>query len=155
MRSDRARLRNVNDLLSGIFLIAVALLALWFTRHLSTGTATSMGPGYVPRLLCLIQIAFGIGAILQAFFGRGALADSWALRPLVAVLAGVALFAVTFDAYGVVVAVIGLVVVSTFGCRETSWKEAIALSIFMAAFAVLVFVKGLELPVTVWPSLGG
>ena len=53
------RIRNPNDVCVGGMLIAVALLALWLTRNLTQGTAASMGPGYVPRLLCLAQIAPG------------------------------------------------------------------------------------------------
>ena len=55
-----ARRTDWQDLLFGLFLIAVAGIALAATRTLSGGTAADMGPGYVPRAIAIMLLAFGL-----------------------------------------------------------------------------------------------
>ena len=63
------RIRNMNDLLAGLFLIAVAVLALALTWNLRSGSAVSMGPGYLPKLLIGIQLIFGAAIVAQGISG--------------------------------------------------------------------------------------
>ena len=51
---------NVPDLAFGVLLIAVGAIAWVLVADLPVGTATSMGPGYVPRGLALMIAAFGV-----------------------------------------------------------------------------------------------
>ena len=143
--------RNVNDVLAGLFLIAVAALAFALTWHLRSGSAVSMGPGYLPKLLIAIQFIFGVGIVAQGIFGAPDRLESWSLRPLVWILASVAFFGVTIERFGLVVAVFGLVVLSALAHRGTRPIEGLALAAVLAAFSVLVFVKALGLPMPVWP----
>jgi len=48
-----ARRTDWQDLLFGLFLIAVAAIALTATRTLSGGNAADMGPGYMPRAIAI------------------------------------------------------------------------------------------------------
>ncbi len=146
------RVRNPNDLFVGALLIVTALLALWLTRHLSIGTASSMGPGYVPRMLCFVQIVLGVAIAMQGFLLKGDPLEAWIPRPLFWVLASVAFFALTVERLGIAVAIVGLVILSTFGHRATKFfAEALPLAVAMAAFSIIVFVVGLKLPMQVWP----
>jgi putative tricarboxylic transport membrane protein len=146
------RVRDLNDLFTGIFLIVVALAALELSKNLPVGTATSMGPAYVPRLMCFVQIAFGAGIVLQGFLIDGTTFEAWRLRPLLAILGSVAFFCFAIERLGLAAAVVGLVLMSTFAHRPTRWIEAVVLAVGMAVFAVVVFVGGLGLSMLVWPE---
>ena len=57
-----ARRTDWQDLLFGLFLIAVAGIALAATRTLSGGNAADMGPGYMPRAIAIMLLASGSGS---------------------------------------------------------------------------------------------
>jgi hypothetical protein len=146
-----SRIRSVNDLLAGLFLVAVALVGLALSWKLRTGIAVDMGPGYVPKLLCWLQIALGVAIALQGLLVEGERPEAWLWRPILWILASVAFFAVTVERFGLVVAVLGTVILSTLAHAGTRATEAVLLAAGLAAFATLVFVVALGLPMPVWP----
>ena len=146
------RIRNVNDVLAGLFLIAVAMLAAALTWHLRAGSAASMGPGYLPKLLITAQVFFGVAIVAQGVWGPDDRLEPWSLRPIIWILASVAFFGVTIERLGLVVAVFGLVLLSALGHRGTRQVEPLLLAAALAAFSVLVFVQALGLPLQVWPA---
>lgn len=52
---------NTKDVVSGVFLIAVALVGLYLNQDHSLGTARRMGPGYMPMMV--FWILAGLGAL--------------------------------------------------------------------------------------------
>ncbi len=74
-----------------------------------------------------------------------------AWRPLVAILASIALFAVLFAKLGLIAACVGAVVVAGAAAAPVRWLQLIAFGIVIAAFSALLFVKGLGLPFKLWP----
>ena len=95
-----ARRTDWQDLLFGLFLIAVAGIALAATHTLSGGTAADMGPGYMPRAIAIMLLAFGlwfsIRGIRRPFVGIAPVR----LQPLLAITASVAVFALTATRFG-------------------------------------------------------
>jgi hypothetical protein len=149
-----SRIRNPNHLFTGILLIATALLALWLARKLSIGTTSSMGPGYLPRLLCFIQIGLGFAIAVRGLAVKGDPFEAWFPRPLFWTLASIAFFGLTVERLGIAVAITGLVILSALGNRATKlFGEAVPLAIAMTVFSILVFVVGLKLPMSVMPKL--
>jgi putative tricarboxylic transport membrane protein len=148
-----SRIKNLNDVLSGVLLIVVACLGLYLSWRLNSGTSAAMGPGYVPKMLSFIQIAFGIALIAIGTMTEGEAFEAWFPRPLFWVLLSVAFFGVTIERFGLVVAVVGLVLLSCVANKGTKPLEAGLLGVGMAAFAVLTFVTALGLPILVWPTL--
>jgi Tripartite tricarboxylate transporter TctB family len=142
---------DFKDLAFGLFLIALALVAFTATGSLAVGTAADMGPGFVPRALAWIILAFG-GAFLVAGFAKARApipAPAW--RPLVAILASIALFAVLFAKLGLIAACVGAVAVAGMAAAPVRWLQLIVFGIVIAAFSALLFVKGLGLPFKLWP----
>jgi hypothetical protein len=142
---------NWQDLLFGLFLVAVSTGTLYASRLLAVGTAAEMGPGYMPRAIALGLLAFGL-----FFCGRGALRAGAAieparLRPLLAVLAAVAVFAASANRLGLVVASVATVLVAALATRESRPVETVLFALALSAAAVLLFVRVLGLPVPVWP----
>ena len=145
----------MNGVLTGVFLILVALFAIYLAWPLSSGTEVGLGPGYMPKALALIQIGLGVTMITNGFVEAGEAPEAWHLRPLLLVLGSVAFFAVSIERLGFVVALTGLVLIGCAANKETKWHEAVALAIGSVLFSVLVFVKGLGLTLRMWPSIPG
>ena len=50
------------DVLSGLLFMGVAVFGLWVSRGYPIGTASSMGTGYMPRLL--LWVLLGLGGLI-------------------------------------------------------------------------------------------
>ena len=62
------------------------------------------------------------------------------------------MFAFLLLFFFVVLSVVVLVLVSSLGSHEFTWKGAVASSGILAALVYLVFVKGLHLQFPAWPT---
>jgi hypothetical protein len=144
------RIKNMNEVLTGLFLILVALLAFYLSWPLSGLTEIGLGSGFVPRMYASIQLGLGVMLILNGFRRAGGADEGWQLRPLV-VLAAITFFCVTIERLGLVVAVMGLVLIACAANHSTRFYEAFALAIGAALFSVFVFVKLLGLTLPIWP----
>ncbi|NOJ45825.1 tripartite tricarboxylate transporter TctB family protein [Bradyrhizobium archetypum] len=142
---------DLQDLLFGLFLVAVAAATLVATRNLTVGHAADMGPGYMPRVVALALMGFGI-----FFTGRGL----WRMRvgiapvqwrPLLAILASVGVFALTAERLGLAIASVAAVMLASFATREGRLVETVAFALLLSGAAVLLFVKLLGLPIPIWP----
>lgn len=149
------QVRSPNDVIGGLFLIVVAILALWLCASLRQGTTLEMGPGYVPRLLCTVQLGFGVIMLVQGFLTDGPPLERWVPRPILFVLASVVFFAATLAPLGLLVAVTGVVLISAAAKRDTKPFQVAVMAAILAVFSVGVFVKGLGLAMPVWPSFWG
>jgi putative tricarboxylic transport membrane protein len=84
------------DRLSGAFLVLVGLFVVWERRVLPLGTTSRPGPGYVPLLLAILLIIFGVTLIVR---GKGAPAIrsvSWPEAPHAVAILGCCIFITLF-----------------------------------------------------------
>jgi hypothetical protein len=146
----RARV-NVPDLAFAAFLVALGALAFALAGELTVGTAAAMGPGYVPRGLALIIMVYGLLLGSRAMLaGRQAFPDiAW--RPLLLISAAVALFAILLPIAGLALTSFAVVVCAGFAAYDVRLHENALLGAALAAFAVVLFVGVLGLPIANWP----
>ena len=78
--------------------------------------------------------------------------SSWGQPALFIVLTAIAAFGYLLRPGGLVVATLVLVIGSAYGGHEFKLKESVILGVVLAAFVVLVFIKGLGLSMNVWPE---
>ena len=97
----------------GGFLILLAIVALAETRNLSIGTAADMGPGYVPRALSFIIMAFGLVIAGRSFFAKRRPLPAIKLRPILSVLVSLAVFALLLPRGGLALATLATMACST------------------------------------------
>jgi hypothetical protein len=142
---------DVKELAFGLFLIALALIAFGATASLNVGTAADMGPGFVPRALAWIILAFGATFLVTAFLKVPEPVPVPAWRPLVMILASIALFAVLFSTLGLIAACIGAVLVAGAARAPVRWAQLVFAGAVIAAFSALLFVRALGLPFKLWP----
>lgn len=127
-------------------------VALYVGRDYPMGTAMRMGPGYFPTILGGLVTLLGLVLAARGLIVQGPSISAPAVAPLIFVLASVALFALTVEDFGIVVAVVGVVVASSLARGRPHWGEILLVSMVMIALAVGLFTKGLGLPFGIWPG---
>lgn len=146
------RIKNPQDFWSGIFFIALGVLAIYLSRDYPMGSALQPGPGYFPTWLGGIMIGFGavIGALsfkLEGEADQGLALRDWGFRPWLVLPATLAIYAMMMEAeLGFVPSLVVLIIGCALAHKDVHWTETILLSIFVTAAAVAIFVYGLGLP---------
>jgi len=93
------------------------------------------------------------GHTLVSGLAVGLIFAAFGERSLWVVLFSVVVFGYVLKPLGLVAATVLLVFISAWGGHEFKIKEVTIMSVALAIFAVLAFVKGLGLPMNVWPAL--
>lgn len=143
---------NVPDLAFGVLLLAVAIFTWVLVSDLPVGSATSMGPGYVPRGLALLIGVFGLIQTGRAVIAPFVAFPAVAIRPLLLVGASVAVFALLLRVAGLAVTSAAVIIVAGFAAYDVRLGENLLLAIGLAVFSVLLFVLALGLPIPIWPQ---
>jgi hypothetical protein len=148
---------NLRDLAAGALFVAIgSVFALTAFLKLPIGSAFSMGPGYFPILLGLILIGFGVAIGVTAFATPAAPLGQVSLRGVGLVTASIVFFALTVRGLGMAVALGGATVLAALSTDRNSPLVAIAISLVLTTFCILVFVVALRLPYPIiGPWLGG
>jgi hypothetical protein len=144
-------IRNPRDFFAGLLFVAFGIAALVISQSYALGSASRMGPGYFPRLLGILLVALGALQSLLSFRSAEPSEGNWHWRPLLVVLASVAVFSALAPWLGVVIASLVLVFISSAASTEFKWKEALVSGAIQGFAAVAVFIYGLGLPLPVWP----
>jgi hypothetical protein len=146
-------IRHPKDLFAGLLFIAFGAAAIAIGSNYPFGSSARMGPGYFPRVLGILLIGLGAVIALRGLKLKGTPIAVGSLKPLVIVLGSIVLFGLLSPHIGLVLASILLIVSASAASSEFRWKEALLSGIVLAAGAVMVFIWGLGLQFSVWPSL--
>ena len=150
-------IKNPKDFWSGVMFASIgfAFAIIVKVYEYPMGTASRMGAGYFPYVLGNIMGVLGLIIIGQSLLTSGEPITKFAWRPLVWVLSAFVIFGLTAKLVGLVIAILLLVIISSYGGHEHRWKEAIISSVILAVTSVAVFVYGLKLPFPIWPEFFG
>lgn len=137
---------NRKDLVGGIVIIALGIFILVHAVGFGLGSASRMGPGYVPALLGVAMILLGS---IMAWNSPSADAQippiAW--RPVAAVTGGMSVFALSAQTVGLIPAVIFLVTLASLGDRSSRLLKTAVLAISVAIGMWLIFVVGLKVAI--------
>jgi putative tricarboxylic transport membrane protein len=142
---------NIPDLAFGGFLIALGALAFVLAGELTVGSAASMGPGYVPRGLAILIIVYGAALGAHAAFAQRLAFPAIELRPWLLISGSVALFALLLPLAGLALTGVAVVFCAGFAAHDVRMRENALFAVALAAFAVVLFVTALGLPIRMWP----
>ena len=149
-------IRGSKDFYAGLLYIFFGASAFVIARDYNMGTAFRMGPAYFPTVLSVLLIVIGIASIIRAFIIPGTPVGRMALSGLLWVTASVVLFGFLVSGVGLAVALPLLVVPSASASAKFRWRPTIIMAVGITIFCVLVFLKGLGIPLPVIGSwLGG
>jgi hypothetical protein len=149
------RVRAPRDFAAGLLFVALGAAALVIGADYRPGTALNMGPGYFPRIVGGCLAGLGLLVVLGSLRGQGPALERWHLRPLLLVLGAVLAFGWLLERFGLVAAVAALASVSALAQEDRRPWEVPALIGALSLIAWLVFVRGLDLPIPLWPGSGG
>ena len=141
------------DLVAGLALCIFGAAALWMGARYEAGTATEMGPGYMPKLLAGGIVLFGAIIALKGFgAGRDNPLPQLRLWPLLCVLAGIAAFGLLIGRAGLIAAIFATVCAGKLASRELSWLQALLLAAFLSGLSATLFVRLLGIPMRIFPG---
>lgn len=146
-----ARVRNPKDFWAGVLYLVIGVAAVWIARDYALGTAVRMGPGYFPTALGATLAVVGLAAIARSFYARGEPIGAFAFKPLLIVVGSTLLFGALVRGAGLAVALPLFVLVGAMASIKFRIGTAVALAAGLTLFCILVFIKGLGIPL---PILG-
>jgi hypothetical protein len=144
-------IRNTKDFWTGIIYISIGTAAIYINRMHAMGTALKMGPAYFPTVLSGLLILIGIISFVRSFIRPGNPISGYALKGLLLVTASTLLFGFIVRGAGLVIALPMLVIISSYASKHFSWKYSLGMAAGLTLFCIIVFLKGLGVPL---PILG-
>jgi putative tricarboxylic transport membrane protein len=149
-------IRSARDFWTGLIYVLFGASAVLIARDYGMGTALKMGPGYFPTALGVLLSLIGMVALVRSFVMPGPPIGRFAVKGALLVVGSTLVFGLLVRGAGLAVALPLLVLLSALGSAHFRWKPSLALAAGLTVFCVLVFLKGLGVPLPVLgPWLGG
>jgi hypothetical protein len=152
------KIKSQRDFWSGLmFLVAGIVFAVGATNY-SMGTSARPGAGYFPLLLSVIMAILGSIVLFKSLTietegGDPVGAIAW--KPLLIIVAGIAIFGFALERLGMVITIPILIVISSLAGDEFRWRGVIASAVVLTIGSWAVFVLGLKLTIPLWPRFLG
>ena len=116
-------IRSPQDLGASVMLIIIGVAGLWFGREYEVGTASRMGPGYMPMALSWGLILFGVVVGLRSVRVRGPAVEPVVWRTNILILGAIISFAFLIRSTGLAATIFVVTALSAFASTESRWKE--------------------------------
>jgi hypothetical protein len=143
------KIRNPKDFWTAVIYIAIGSIFLFVGRDYPMGSTFKMGPAYFPTVLSGLLIVIGVVSLARSFIQQGTPIGSFTLRGLLLVIAATMLFGLIVRGAGLIVALPALVMISAYASIKFRWLESLALAVGLTLFCILVFLKGLGVPLPI------
>ena len=142
------KIRNPSDLGAGLLVAAIAAAFLAAGHALPRGSASEMGPGWFPLHVAWLSLAIGLCLILRSFRRQGDPQPRLHMRPLVAVVSAVIVFAIGIGQFGLLLVAPMTIVIASFAVNQIHLKARLTAAFFItiAAAGVFVGILGLNIP---------
>ncbi len=144
-------LRNTQDLVCGLFFMAIGALGMWVGRDYPMGSPVRLGTGVFPRILCWGMLITGFAILLKGLFTSGESMGKVAWRPVILISVAATAFALLIDRAGLVVAMLGMIIPAGFAGHEFYPKEFTIFSAILIVIGVALFIFGLGMPIKTFP----
>ena len=141
--------RNPEDFWTGLIYIFFGSSAILIARDYVMGTAIKMGPAYFPTILGSLLVGIGVISVIRSFVVAGAPIGAFAFKGLILVTAAVFVFGLVVRGAGLAVALPLLVIISAVASSRFRWRPTLIMAAGLTIFCVLVFVKGLGIPLPI------
>src|SRR5262245_49075578 len=135
--------------------MAFGLSAIVIGREYGMGTMLRMGPAYFPTVLGGLLTLIGAISLTRSFLTPGEPVGSLALKPMLFIVVASVLFGFLVRGAGLVVAIPLPMITTAYASIHFRGGATALLAIGMTVFCVLVFIKGLGLPLPIVGSWFG
>ena len=152
------KIKSQRDFFSGLMFIAVGVVFAIGATNYSMGTSAKPGAGYFPLILSVLMAILDAIVLFKSLTietegGDPIGAIAW--RPLIVIVAAIAVFGATINSLGLILAVPLLILISSLAGDEFKWQGVVINSVVLTLFSWLIFVYGLKLTIPLWPKLFG
>ena len=144
--------RNPQEFVGGIALMAIAGFALWASSDLQGMRGFSFGAGTAPRMFASLLLGLGAVITILGVFTEGPHLAKYHWRGPLFVTAAILTFAFTIRPMGMIVAAMASFMIAACGTPETRWLETFIVGVCLTAFCCLLFPYALGLPLQLLPS---
>ncbi|HEU4345152.1 MAG TPA: tripartite tricarboxylate transporter TctB family protein [Candidatus Binatia bacterium] len=148
-------IRSTRDFWTGLIYVFFGLTAVLIARDYGMGTALRMGPGYFPTVLGVLLTLIGVIALVRSFIVPGSPIGGLALKGLLLVVGSTLVFGLILREAGIVIALPVFVIMSAYASIHFRLGPSLALAAGLTLFCVLVFLKGLGVPLPILGSWFG
>ena len=149
------KIKSQRDFWSGLMVIVVGAAFAWGATLYSFGSSARPGPGYFPFGLGVLLSVLGAIVLFKALtieVEGGDPIGSFAWKPLITILASIAIFGLILPRLGMIISLPILIFTSAWAGDEFHWKDALINSIVLTVGSWLIFIKGLSLTIPMWPT---
>ena len=112
------------------------------------------GAGYFPLGLSLLLVVLGVVVLFKALTIESEGGDpvgSFAWRPLLVIVAAIAIFGAMLEPFGLALTIPVLIIISSFAGDEFKIRGVLISAVVLTFFSWVIFVWGLKLTIPVWP----
>ena len=148
-------IRSTKDFWTGLIYIFFGSSAVLIARDYGMGTALRMGPGYFPTVLGILLALIGLISLVRSFIETGSPIGALAFKGLFLVVGSTLVFGLIVRGAGLAVALPVLVIMSAYASVRFRWGPSLVLAAGLTVFCVLVFLKGLGVPLPILGSWFG
>ncbi len=143
------KIRSIKDLFAGLIYIFFGASAILIAREYNMGSAFKMGPAYFPTVLSALLIVVGSISVIRAFILPGTPIGAISIKGLLLVTASIVVFGLVVRGAGLVIALPLLLFISAAASVKIRWQTTLIIALGLTLFCVLVFLKGLGIPLPV------
>ena len=157
------KIKSQKDFFAGLMYLVVGGAFAIGAVDYNVGTGARMGPGYFPLILGVVLALIGLVISFKATLSGpddGDPIGKWAWKQVFFVLLAnfafgillVGVPALGIPGFGLMVAIIALVLIASIAGYSFNMKEVLILGLVLAAGSYAVFVWALNLQFPVWPT---
>ena len=149
------RIKSQRDFWSGLMFVVVGIVFAVGATNYSMGTSARPGAGYFPLLLSVIMAILGAVVLFKSLTIETPGGDpighiAW--KPLLIIVAAIAVFGITIELLGMIVSIPILIFIASLAGDEFRWRDVIANAVVLTIGSWAIFILGLKLVIPLWPS---
>lgn len=152
------QIKSQRDFWSGLMFIVVGVVFAVGATNYSMGSSARPGPGYFPLILSVLMAILGGFVLFKSLtieVEGGDPIGHIAWRPLLVIVAAIAVFGLALPRLGLVITVPILIVMTSLAGDEFKWKGVVATAVVLTVGSWAIFVLGLKLVIPMWPWFVG
>ena len=139
-------LQHNRDFLAGMLFLLIGGIGFYVALSYNFGSLQKMGPGYFPRVLSGILIAFGAITLLRGLKSGARVQGSWGWVPLLMLTVALISFGFLMEHVGMIPALVVMFFAAAYAGKEARFLEVLVLTVIMCIAATAIFIWGLKLP---------
>jgi hypothetical protein len=152
------QIKSQRDFWSGLMFVVVGVVFAVGATNYSMGSSARPGPGYFPLILSVLMAILGGFVLFKSLtieVEGGDPIGHVAWRPLLVIVAAIAVFGLALPRLGLVITVPILILMTSLAGDEFKWKGVLATAVVLTVGSWAIFVLGLKLVIPMWPWFVG